>query len=70
MRIHVCCFLQDIERLEKELVETAERLVDVEKLNHRQQKELESIADLQRKVGLFTVYIDIFTQTRKKATAM
>lgn len=54
--------LQEIEKLEKETMEMTESLTEMEDKNLRQQKELDLLSSLQRKVFFYTcyAYLDLY----------
>lgn len=51
------CF-QDMEKMEREMIETSEKLAESEKLNSKLQKDLGRVVELQQKVSQNTNHID------------
>lgn len=51
------CF-QDMEKMEREMIETSEKLAESEKLNSKLQKDLGRVVELQQKVSQNTSHID------------
>ncbi|XP_060081776.1 ninein-like protein [Ylistrum balloti] len=58
---------KEIERLERDLIESVEKRTDVQKQNSRLQKELQSVNDLQRKLDEFES-IGVLSPDEKKVT--
>lgn len=58
---------KEIERLERDLIESVEKRTDIQKHNSRLQKELQSVSDLQRKLDEFES-IGVLSPDEKKVT--
>lgn len=51
MGVEFMFLFQEVSRLENDLMDTQDRLAEAEKLNIRQQRELDAVADLHRRVS-------------------